>query len=724
MLILFREEVITRELEQSGAIVSSKRTYLNRTKALSLLLVATATVGYGCTKSTDTAGVNSPKNALLQVVTRTAEPIPEARLIRSDYAANEITKLCDAAIAKISQRLDAIAALKPEQRTLDNTLLAYENASADFSDETGNLTFMNYVSTNDALRAEGSACEEKIGQFSVGILTRRDLYNALKDQKPRNPEEARLLSETLEGYEQNGMKLSDEKLAEFKKLKGELASKETQFSTNLNNDATQVAFTAEELVGAQPDFLARLQKNAEGKYIVTGKSTDYVSVMENVTNAETRRRMLEAYLNRGGEANVKLLEEAVALRSKIAKVMGYETWADYRTVTRMAKDKKTVTEFLSSLRGKLAERNAQDMAKLLAFKKELEPSATTLNQWDLAYLSAQLQKRDYNLDTEKIREYFPSDVVVNGMFAVYSRMLGVKYVEVTNAKVWADGVKLYEIREASNDQVIAYFYADYFPRQGKYGHAAAFPLIAGRRMADGKYSIPVASIVANFTPPTGDKPSLMTHDEVETTFHEFGHIMHQVLTRAPYASLAGTSVAQDFVEAPSQMLENWVWSPVVLPMISGHYKDKSQKLPQDLLEKMIAAQDFMQGYSYTKQLLYGSFDMSIHTQGEKVDTTKTYDQLYREIIGQEPIAGGKFAAGFGHMMGGYDAGYYGYLWSKVYAEDMFSIFPKEDIMSPEVGGRYRKLILEQGNMRESIDLLREFLGREPNSDAFFKKIGI
>jgi thimet oligopeptidase len=375
------------------------------------------------------------------------------------------------------------------------------------------------------------------------------------------------------------------------------------------------------------------------------------------------------------------------------------------------------------LKGKLAIRNQQDFAQLLKFKQELDPAATKVDQWDIAFLSAQLQKRDFSIDIEKIREYFPADTAIAGMFEVYSKILGVKFVQVKDADVWSPDVNLYEVRDPSTDKLLAYFYADFVPRQGKYGHAAAFSLQFGRTLKNGNYTVPVSSIVANFTPPTADKPSLLTHDEVETLFHEFGHIMHQTLTRAPYASLSGTSVAQDFVEAPSQVLENWVWNAEILNIISGHYKT-GEKLPTDLLNKMLAARNFGQGTAYTKQLLYALFDMTIHTQAGAVDVTKTYDTLYAEIMGQEPLSGAHFAATFGHMMGGYDAGYYGYLWSEVYAQDMFSQFPANDLMNAEIGGRYRSIILEQGAMKDAIELLREFLGREPNAEAFFKKLGI
>ncbi|MGZ5279879.1 MAG: M3 family metallopeptidase, partial [Pseudobdellovibrionaceae bacterium] len=662
----------------------------------------------GCTGSNNEAKTKIDTKPTGGDTTLATEPIP------SQYTPGQVTLLCDQVIAKVETRLTEIAARKNEDRNIDNTLMAFESAMADLNDETSPLTFMGYVSMDEATSAEGSECEEKMGQYYVDIFTRRGLYDALASLSTTDANKGRLLSQLLQSFEQNGLKLDDETLARVKNLKGQLAAKETQFSTNLNTDNSTVTFTAAELEGAQEDFLSRLKKTEDGKFIVTTKSTDYLDLMENVTVSESRRKMMFAYFNRGGIANTLLLQEAVALRAQVGQALGYANWADYRTATRMAKNSRAAIEFLIGLKDKLAIRNQQDFAQLLKFKKELDPTATELNQWDIAFLSNQLQKRDFSLDNEKIREYFPAATVVAGTFQIYSKLLGVKYVEVQNAKVWAEGVKLYEIRHAIDNTLLAYFYADLAPRAGKYGHAAAFPLISGRVLPSGKYSYPVASMVANLSAPANGKPSLLTHDDVDTFFHEFGHIMHQTLTRAPYASLSGTSVAQDFVEAPSQMLENWVWDPSILKIISGHYLRPHEKLPTDLLQKMLDARNFQQGAAYTKQLLYALFDLTIHTDSRPVDVQATYNDLYREIVGQEPIAGNHFPGTFGHMMGGYDAGYYGYLWSEVYAQDMFTQFPSDDLMNSEVGGRYRQTILQQGNMKDAIDLLRDFLGRDPS----------
>ena len=338
-----------------------------------------------------------------------------------------------------------VAQAPVEAPNIQSTLLAFENTLADFNDETIPLTFMGYVSTNSAVSAEGSDCEQKVGQFYVDIFTRRSLYAVLKKQNTTDIAEKRLLTETILSFDQNGLMLSDEVLAQIKLLKSQLAAKESQFSTNLNADTSTVTFTSAELAGANADFLGRLNKTADGKFIVTTKSTDYLDVMQNCANSETRHKMMSAYLNRGGLTNTQLLQDAVALRLQIAHALGFQSWADYKTKPRMAKTSEATLQFLNNLKSKLAVRNQQDQAQLLNYKKELDPSATTLNQWDNTFLSFQLQKRDYQLDEEKIREYFPAATVVSGIFDVYSKLLGVTYKEVLGATVWADGVKLYEI---------------------------------------------------------------------------------------------------------------------------------------------------------------------------------------------------------------------------------------------------------------------------------------
>ena len=660
-------------------------------------------------------------------------------LIRYEYASNELTLLCDGAIQKATLGLDGIVRVAAGERTLANTLLAFEEIMSELSDAIAPLTFMAYVSTEAAISKEASRCEEKVSQFGVSVLTRKDLYLAIKDQKASSPAEGRLLVETLKAFEENGLKLPDEQLKQVRELKQALAVLQSQFSTHLNQDSTVVEFAREELAGVPLDYLDSLpvvgglgsgsglglggKLAASAKLSVSTKEPDYVRVMDNATAAATRKRMLEAYENRAHPQNTQLLEEAVRLRQKIALLLSYPTWADYRTATRMAKDSKTVLGFLNELKGKLSQRNGEDLSKLLAAKKKMDPAATELYPWDLRFFSNQYKKDNLSLDDEKIREYFPADRVVQGLFEVYSKLLGVQFVEEVGAKTWAAGVRLYRILDAQDQHLIGYFYVDFFPREGKYGHAAAFTLVSGRALGAG-YLHPVSAIVANFTAPEKGKPSLLKHEEVRTLFHEFGHIMHQTLTQAPYASLSGSSVDQDFVEAPSQMLENWVFSKEILGLLSGHYLDASKKLPSAWVDKIIEARDFNQGYFYTRQLFLALLDMTYHTASGKVDTTAVLQTLYKEVMSIAPAETSHFQASFGHLMGGYDAGYYGYLWSEVYAADMFSRFEKDGLLNSKVGLEYRKAVLEPGKMREGFEILETFLGRKPSSQAFYKKLHI
>jgi len=699
---------------------------MNTKPALRILLLLTLT---GALSSCHTVQKKQQDEKAPEQVQAQPQPAGGKTLIRYQYNKGELTQFCKQAMHDTEKRVNDWLALPDNQRTFANTVEGLEQIAADFSDVTSPLTFMGYVSTVDSIRNESSACESEVNQFTVALFTRREVYEAWKKgvaagKKGKLSADAkRLVEETAKQFRHNGLELDDAKLTEVRRLKQALAATEAEFAKNLNEATDYEIFTTQELNGVPESVLQRLQKMPDGRLKVTTKTPDYVPVMENAKNPEIRQRLHTTYENRAKDKNIALLEQAIELREKIADLLGFKTWADYRTDGRMAKNALTVMKFLNSLKGKLAQRNKKDLALLMKLKKVMEPGSKELHPWDISFYANQIKKRDYNVDQEVLREYFPANLVVNGVFKVYSTLFGIHFIEVKNANVWHPDVKLFEIRDSKDNHLIGHFYADFTPRDGKYGHAAAFPLVQGR-IVNGEYKKPIASIVANFNPPSNGKPSLMSHDEVETFFHEFGHIMHQTLTKAPYQSLAGSNVAQDFVEAPSQMLENWAWNKKILKMVSGYYKDESKKLPDDLMNKLIASRDFNQGYFYTRQLFFGLLDMAYHTAHGHVDTTKTYYDLYKEILGLEPNRKGHFQAGFGHLMGGYDAGYYGYLWSEVYAEAMFDKFEKEGLLSAAAGRDYRHWILEKGDTEDAMDLLIHLLGKKPTADAFYRRLHI
>jgi thimet oligopeptidase len=362
---------------------------------------------------------------------------------------------------------------------------------------------------------------------------------------------------------------------------------------------------------------------------------------------------------------------------------------------------------------------AEDLARMEATVAKDDPDG--VNYWDWRYYHNLQMKNEYAVDQSEVSKYFPLDRTLDGMFRITQDMFGLRYEEVEDAQVWHPDVQLFEIYDVASGDFIAHFYTDLFPREGKFGHAAAFPLRSGGREADGSYRTPVSAIVANFTKPTADTPSLLTHDEVETLFHEFGHILHQTLTTAEIDRFSGSATEQDFVEAPSQNLEHWIWEPEVLDLFAAHY-ETGEKFPRDMLEGMIAAKHLNSGIKYLRQNLYASVDMAYAAPGAEKNTTAILNELH-PICGFPNAPSGHFQAGFGHLFG-YDAAYYGYLWSKVYGDDMWAVFEENGVLNPEIGMRYRHEIYEKGGTLDGEVLLRNFLGREPSDRAFLIDLGL
>ena len=643
--------------------------------------------------------------------------------IQTHYSPGEITHLSEAAEETATASLNAIAAIPEEERTFDTTVIAFDRIMTDYSDAVCPLSLMGNVYPEAEIAAEGIACEESASVFATRVYTRRDLYDALRDETPRTPEESRLYEITIREFEKNGLKLSEERLANVREMKTALSGLETQYSANLNNDTTTLAFTADALEGIPAPTLATFQTTPDGAYQVTLKYPDYRAVMTYATDEDTRKRMYESYNNRQADVNTVLLEEAICLRQRIAHELGYATWADYRTVGRMAKNTETVMAFLTGLQAPLKEKYAEEMTNLLSIKKRMNPEATAVDPWDVAWLQEIQKKEQYAYDEEEVREYFPVDTVLQGLFDTYGTLFQIGFDEIPDAPVWSPDVRLFAVKSLADNATIGCLYLDLYPREGKYGHFCASDGISGR-MKDGTYTVPVMTIIGNFHKPEEDRPSLLIIDEIETLFHETGHAMHYLLTRAPYGTLSGFDVEWDFVETPSQTLEEWIWDPEVLESISGHYTDASQRIPEDLRARIIAARNVGTGNLYSRLLLNSLEDMRFHTATEPVDVTEVWYQTHEEITGVRPPAGTHQPASFGHLMGGYDAGYYGYLWSKVYALTIVNAFKKTGMMDSTLGMKFREEILSKGNMEDGMVLLETFLGSEPGTEALYEYLGI
>ena len=643
--------------------------------------------------------------------------------IHHDYKPGEITDITNRLIAETDERIAELVA--QPHKEFSNTIEGYEDIITAYNERFDPVSFMMDVHTSADIRKDAENARDLSSTYLVGLESRKDLFNALHEADattPRStlsPVQRRLSEQTLLRFKRNGLDLPDDKRERVTALKKELAILCTKFEANLGNNTDTAAITPADIEGAPETFLKRLKRGSDGEYIVEAKSSDVVPFMENVKSGDARYHVLDVWERREASNNNPLLRRALDIRAELADLLGYPTWADYSTEIKMTKNAKTAQDFLVDLRRDLAPLTTRDMKELIDLKYA-NGSDEPFRQWDIMYYANQLLKQKHDIDSDEIRKYFPADHVVPQLLGLASDLFGVRFEEIP-ADAWHPSVRLFATSDAASGETIGHIYTDLYPRDGKYSHAMAQWLRRPYSRGE-KRALPINAIVANFAPPSDGQPSLLSHEEVETFFHEFGHIMHMTLAKPEYSTMGVAGVAWDFVEVPSQMMENWVWDKRMLQTLSRHYENGSP-LPDDLIDRMIAARNASSGVWNMRQLVLGTLDMQLHTE-RGLDPTETHKDIYRGLMGIEPLADTQMPASFGHIMGGYEAGYYGYMWSKAFAQDLFSRFEREGVRNPRVGMEYRKTVLEPGDSRDAIDLAREFLGREPNNDAFVKSLGL
>ncbi len=642
------------------------------------------------------------------------------------YQKDDITQLCQIAHDELDEKIEHIKA--SETIDFDNTARALDQVLTVFKSRTQSLAFYSYVHENPDIRDAAKNCEDKAQKRFLEVFTDLDLYKRLTAVMEKTPtlggDSQRLLEFYFLQFKENGLSLPVDKRKKLLALRDKINDIESAFTKNLTNWDEKLQFSKVQLKGLPVAVMDELEPGSQpDTVLLTLKYPHAIPALEYVENADVRKEISQRFLSVGGPQNVELLEKALILRAQMAGILGYKSFAELRLTKTMAKNPKTVNAFLTKIESRIKAGKDNDLARLLASKKKDFPKQrhVKLNSWDIPYYSRKIQEEFYKIDEEEIRKYFPLDKVLKGMFAAYENLLSVDFQEI-KSNTWHESVKFFTIKDRNNGELIGGFYMDLFPRSGKYGHAAAFDLKKPYLLGE-TYQKPISAIVCNFRAPTKDSPSLLNHDEVETLFHEFGHIMHQSLTKAQFGSLAGFDVLRDFVEAPSQMLENWVWEDTILKMMSGHYKT-GDSLPLDLQTKLIASRKFNQSLLTMNQVFYAKVDMAYHSlspSSQSVDSTAIWLTTFRKTLGYEQVQALR-QAGFGHLMGGYEAGYYGYLWSKVYAQDMFTRFKASGILNKELGLLYRKEILEQGNSENPLVLIEKFLGRKASEDAFIKEL--
>lgn len=667
------------------------------------------------------------------------EQSSDVNKLRWDLSAEDISGLAEAIMEFGRGEYDKIASAIKDP-TFENTLKVYADTDSFLDTVQSVCTFPKNTSASKEIRDASTEAAKKLSKFWVECSMRFDVFLAMKafaDTKPSlEGESKRLIERVMRDYQRAGMDLPEDKRAEVKKIKEQMTELSTTYAKNSNEENKKFEFSADELIGCPEDYLkARVKKDDDGKaldplvYTVSLKYPDYGPAMKYCKVPATRKVLEHAFNSRNMPDNATILEKLCELRQKQADLLGFPTHADYILDVRMAKSPKTVLPFLEDLNVKLNPLWANERDILLKYKeedcKELDLDFDgELHPWDMSYYMNIVENKDYQVDQETIKQYFPLSVVTKELLGIYQELLGLVFKEVDKANAWHEEVRLFQVYNAGTDDLIGMFYLDMHPRDGKYGHAAVWGLQPGCVKKDGTRQIPVAAGVMNFTKGNEDTPSLLRHNEVVTFFHEFGHVMHQICSLAQYSTFAGTAVERDFVEAPSQMLENWCWCKDGLARMSSHFKDDS-KLPEDLVSKLVASKTAGAGYSNKRQLVFGLLDQTIHSQG-KVDTAQTFNSVGSRVfplIKNQP--GTNKAASFGHLAGGYDAQYYGYMWSDVFSADMFeSRFQKEGIFNQKVGLDYRRCILKPGGSRDASDMLRDFLGRDPKPEPFLRSIGL
>ncbi len=634
--------------------------------------------------------------------------------------------------ADVKAKLNAIVNQDNSKRTFENTMKALDEVYNVLQKTTSVDELISETSTDKGVR---DLAGEMLGKFTTTtdeLLQNEGLYNAVKtysetdEAKKLTGERAYFVKRVLLEFNLNGMALPPSARDTLKALNSKLNDLNVAFGKNIASDTTKVIFPKSELAGLSDDFIKTFLIAGHNSYSFNLSTPTYNEFMTECTNTESRKKMYVAKMNVGGEANEKLLVQIIKLRTQKAQLLGFKTYSQYATSDIMSESTDNVWKFEKGLAADLRPKAQKDLDEMLEVKTKMTGvKATQIFPYEQMFYGNELLKSKYNVDPEKVKEYFEMKNAINGIFTVYQKLYNLRFVEDRNPSVWYKEVKAYSVFDNATNQRIGYFYLDLYPRENKYNHFGCFGLTGSKTYSDGKKQLHSAALVCNFPPSTPDKPSLLPHSQVVTFFHEFGHLIHCMLSETELAYFAGTNVATDFVEAPSQIMENWVWQKDVLSLFAKHYKT-GKVIPDSLLNHMIAAKNLNSGLLMLQQVFYGTFDFTLNdgfnVQSSDDIVAKT-KELQNSITFYPWVEGTHFAGTFGHLTG-YGSKYYGYMWSLVYAADMFSEFQKTSPLDPATGKRYRDCVLSKGGSDDALNLVKNFLGREPNNAAFLKQIGL
>jgi len=647
--------------------------------------------------------------------------------VAAALTAEGVKKMCDDGLvqaSRLAEGLRALATVPDAELVWENTFGAFDAVTFALQEASSTAELMGLCHPDAEVRVAALTCEPRVDAFASALLMDDAIAGVLKRAAVKlgglpNPR-GRFVEKTLESYRRNGLDLPAEKRERLKVLNEKLTALGQDFQKNLAESVATIEVDSSSLQGLPPAYVANHMPQNDGKVRLTTDTPDFVPFMRYSKDRKTAREFHYLYNNRAKDENLPILDQLIALRHEKAVLLGYATWADYVLEPRMAKDAATVSDFIERLHRGLAPRREMEFRELQAEAKEqgLTDVDGNVSVADAVFLHNAVQQKKFKLDSQALSGYFEVHAVHAGIMRIASDLYGIEFVPEADV-AWHQEVQAYSVRGADGE-VLGRVYFDLFPRDGKYKHAAVFTLRHTFASESGRV-LPVAALVCNFPKP-GVSPSLLDHDQVITFFHEFGHLLHDVLSMSELASFSCTAVARDFVEAPSQLFEEWAWNREALDMFARHHATGA-KIPEDLYQPLVASRTFGEAIFTDRQLYLSKLDQVYHTRQPGFDTTVVMNELHDEYSPFERVPDTHHQAAVGHLVG-YDAAYYGYQWALSLAFDLFTRFKEQGVFNKDVAASYRQTILEPGGGEDENDMVRRFLGRESSEKAYLEYLGI
>ena len=625
--------------------------------------------------------------------------------------AASLTHACDAALTAANGLLGTLEA--DTVHSVEATLETYNKMLIAVDSENGWASLMFEVSPDAAVREAADGCKQRLAKFGNDVMLNRGVYDTMSavDVSHASAEAQRAHRLILREFRRSGVAQDDATRDRLRAIHERMVVLGQEYSRNVAGDVRRIEVLAKDLEGLPADWIAERRPAADAPFVVTTDYPDYIPFLTYSRSEAARKRLATTFAQRGYPANAEVLKETLGLRWEYARILGFGSWAEYAAEDKMVKTAGTIEGFLKELTGIARPRSDQDTRELFERKQQDDPKSTGFAVWDRFFYLSQVREEKYGFDSQEVRQYFSYTRVKDGVLGTYAELFGLEFVK-RDVPTWHSDVESFMLRRDGRD--VGIFYLDMHPRTDKFKHAAMFPIQTG--LAGGR--LPMASLVCNFSSPNDGGEALMEHGDVETFFHEFGHLLHHLLANgAHYTNLGGISVEWDFVEAPSQILEEWAWSHEVLARFAKHQKTGAV-IPKDLVDRMRRSEEFGKGAETMRQLFFAAYSYFLHAKDPSaLDIEAFTDEVFKTYSPYARLEGDRLYANFGHLMG-YTSAYYTYQWSLVIAKDLFTRFEAAGLMDKATAKAYADEILAPGGTADAADLVKNFLGRSYNLEAY------